>query len=229
MPDVRSYPLTWPIRIPRTAEYHRKEARFGRMVDQTRRRADGTHSSYKSKKKWTFAMARDDLLAELERLGVVEAVISTDMPLRLDGLPKGNARDPEDPGVAVYFKRRIVAAGGRAGEVRSYTMTCDQYDRLADNTRALVLTIESLRRIERHGSSDLMEQAFSGFTALPPARTGVRPWRDVLGFVGDVTREAVEFRYKKLLLVHHPDRGGTHEQMAEINDAIDRAREELAC
>ena len=214
MLEVKPYPLTWPVRVPRLDPSFRREARFGRIVSSP--------NGYKSKRPWTFARARDDLLAELQRMDVIEAVVSTDMPLRLDGLPRGNAADPEDPGIALYFKR---VAGD--GYVRSYTMTCDLYTRLADNTRALVLTIESLRRIERHGSSELMEQAFSGFAALPPATTGVPPWRSVLGIVGETNLAAVELRYRKLCLVHHPDRGGDPQRMAEINDAIGRARKDL--
>ncbi len=49
------------------------------------------------------ARARDDLVAELRRFGAKDVVLSTSVPLRLDGLPLAAARQPDDPGVAVYF------------------------------------------------------------------------------------------------------------------------------
>ena len=63
----------------------------------------------------------------------------------------------------------------------------------------------------------------------PPAPPKKREWRDVLGFnvFVHVSMEAVEAAYKKLVLVCHPDQGGTHELMVELNLAMDQAKKEL--
>jgi hypothetical protein len=198
--DVKPYPLCWPLAQPRTRV--RMRSRFGGKQGR-----------------WTFGRARDDLLDEIERLHASHTVLSTNVRLRLDGIPYANEREPDDPGVAVYFRRKG----------KPFVIACDTYDRIADNCRAIMLTIAALRSIERHGSSSLLEQAFSGFSALPPARTGIRPWREVLG-VGEGLLSLVfaEARFRELASRHHPDRGGSHERMAEINDAIRRAREELS-
>lgn len=50
-------------------------------------------------------------------------------------------------------------------------------------------------------------------------------WFQVLGFPcvpGDIS--LAERRYKRLVNVYHPDRGGDHESMARLNDAIKEAR-----
>ena len=204
--EVRAYPLAWPSGQPRTRT--RRRSKFGGKAGR-----------------WSFGRARDDLLAEVQRLNASHVVLSTNVRLRLDGLPYANEREPSDPGVAVYFRRRV------GGEQRPFAVACDTYDRIADNLRAVKLTIEALRSIERHGSSALLEQAFSGFSALPAARTGIRPWREVLGLAVDCCDHwpltTVEARYRELVHQHHPDRGGSHERMAELNDAIERARREL--
>ena len=165
--DVRAYPLAWPLGRARTPENKRARANFGRMVDSPT-------ASWKTKvkKPWTFARTREDLYAELHRLGATHIVISTDLKLRLDGEAYSNGK-ADDPGVAVYFRR------GTGSKAHAYAMAADRYDRLPDNVRALVVVIEAMRKIERHGSPDLMEQAFSGFTALPSAEG--EPWHEVLG------------------------------------------------
>ena len=169
-----------------------------------------------------------DLLAELVRMKATHVVLSTNIRLRLDGIPYASASEPGDPGIAIYFRRKL------NGTVKPFAMACDQYNRLADNCRALFLTIESLRRIERHGSSQLMEQAFSGFAELPPARTGIRPWHEVLGITEESSGARAPYilamvkgKFRELTAKHHPDHGGDHARMAEIADANDRAKAEL--
>ena len=225
--QVTAYPLCWPIGRARTPEDKRKEARFGALKETTTTRFDGSTVTHKHKGKWTFARTRDDLVDELGRMKATHVVISTDVKLRLDGLPHANIR-ADDPGIAIYFRRK------QGGPTRPYSMACDLYDRLADNCRALILTLESLRRIERHGSSQLMEQAFSGFAELPPARTGVRPWADVLGISveyegkrADIVLHWVRQRFRDLTTKHSFDKTGDHGRISEINDARDRARAEL--
>lgn len=94
-------------------------------------------------------------------------VISTNIELRIDGLPYSRQRPISDHGVAVYFTRNG----------RQMVFACDRWDKIEHNMRAITKTIEAMRGIERWGSSDLMERAFAGFEALPAPD----PWWKALG------------------------------------------------
>jgi hypothetical protein len=79
MTGVDAYPLCWPVGRPRTQ--YPKRSRF----------------------ETTFSLARDCLMQEIRMLGGKDPVLSTNIPLRRDGLPLANHRMPHDLGVAVYF------------------------------------------------------------------------------------------------------------------------------
>lgn len=189
-----AYPLTWPQGQQRTPSWQRKGGSF-----------------YEN----GFGHIRDELLGELRRLGASEVILSSNIPTRQDGLPYANSREPDDSGVAVYFKRRK----------KDYVIACDAYNRAWKNLRAIHKTIEALRTIERHGGSSMLEQAFTGFTALP-AHQAEPSWWDVLGVSPGASLGQIEDAYQDLARRHHPDIGGDHEMMARINRARDIAREE---
>jgi hypothetical protein len=96
-------------------------------------------------------------------------------------------------------------------------LAIDRYDSVADNLAAIAASLESLRALDRHGS-EISEQAFSGFVALP----SVEAWWQVLGLEGyDATPEQIETAHRRLAMQHHPDRGGDVERMSKINRARD--------
>lgn len=168
----------------------------------------------------SFARARDALMHEIELLGGIKVILSTNIPLKLDGMPYANRNQPPDKGVAVYFtfgKRPMVFA-------------CDEWDKIEHNVWAIAKTIEALRGIRRWGSGDMLERAFTGFTALPaPAQK--KHWREVLemsGSAGNPGKFTLKNRRDELAKLHHPDRpGGSTFRMMEINRAYDEALEEL--
>lgn len=167
----------------------------------------------------SFARARDEILHQLRLLRADRPILSTNITLRNDGLPYANQAQPRDKGVAVYFTYRK----------RPMVFACDQWDKIEHNAWAIAKTIDALRGIERWGSGEMLERAFTGFQALPaPAQK--KHWREVLGFMGGtyVDRIALADRRDELAMKHHPDRGGDGQRMAEINRAFDEAREELA-
>ena len=87
-----------------------------------------------------------------------------------------------------------------------------------------------MRAIERHGGAQILERAFTGFTALPaPGRITV-PWRQILGIDASakVTPEQVEQRYRTLRSAHHPDKGGSAETFHAVQVAYEQARQEIA-
>jgi hypothetical protein len=62
----------------------------------------------------------------------------------------------------------------------------------------------------------------------PLENTGRRDWPTVLGLDrSSVTLKSVRDRYRELAKVHHPDAGGDHATMVEINEAIREAYAEL--
>ena len=188
-----AYPLQWPTGRPRTQRP--KRSRFDT-------------SSH---------IARLSLFNELGRMGAKNIVLSTNVELRLDGMPYASRKPPEDVGVAVYFDRN--------GE--KLVFSCDRWDLVKDNIHAIRKTIDAIRGIERWGTGDAMEAAFTGFKALPPPSE--RPWREVFELNHAVTdMEAIRARYKNLASVRHPDKeGGSNELMAELNVALESAKREL--
>lgn len=166
----------------------------------------------------TVDRAADSLFDELRKLGASTYILSTNVPRRKDGLPYANVRpDGDDPGAAVYFTYQD----------KPTTMACDHYFYVNQNVRALALTIESMRAIERYGASDMMERVFRGFTALPE-RAG-EYWRDIFGFEKEkkVTVDDVEVAFRRLAHVAHPDKGGSLEVWQQLVLARENAKKDL--
>lgn len=153
-------------------------------------------------------IARDDI------------VISTNVPTRLDGLPRSDARKPDDPGVAVYWQEKRGAGARRV-------IAIDHYSDVADNLAAIAATLDAMRSIERHGGARILERAFTGFTALPePGSSSRLSWRDVFGLQGapdPCPQSLIDEAYRKRVAKAHPDRGGSHEAMVTLNTARDLA------
>lgn len=156
------------------------------------------------------------LLAEIERLGGRLPVISSNAQYRQDGMPYARQGYIGDTGVAVYFQRKG----------KSVVFACDTYVSLHDNIHAIAKTIEALRAIKRHGASEMLDRAFTGFAALP-APGAARAWWAVLGVSESATADEIRAAHRRLASQHHPDKGGTAEQMAAINKARDEALRNL--
>lgn len=203
---IPAYPLQWPAGWKRTEAHHRTRARFGK---QRTVRSSHTDYSYKQRSEVTIAQATSRVLEELRRMGVDPdgLVISMDLLLRLDGLPRSGQRDPNDPGVAVYWVDRYDSARPPR------CMAIDRYDRIADNLAAVAATLDAMRAIERHGGAEILDRAFTGFVALPAP--GGMDWRLVLG------EDNPEHMYRVLRSRHHPDRNGDADKFREVQAAWD--------
>lgn len=209
------YPLQWPAGWKRTSIIGRQVGNFAK------RKSALPNSSWRPLEDVSVAEACQRLLKELARFGVPEGevVISTNVPTRLDGLPYSNAKEPADPGAAVYWRD--------GGQHRC--MAIDRYTRVAQNIAALAATIDAMRAIERHGGAAILDRAFTGFTALPaPIVAGMkRDWQIVLGLQDLLLPTEADIReaYRRLVSVHHEAKGGDAAKMAELNVARDEALE----
>ena len=153
--------------------------------------------------------AYTELTQELERLGARNVIISSNLQLRQDGIPYANQPRHNDEGIAVYFTRKGV----------DMVLACDKFAKREANMRAITLTIDAIRGIERWGSSDMMERAFTGFTALP---SSAESWWGVLGVEANARPTEIEAAYRRRRSETHPDRGGS----ADTFDAVQRAYEQ---
>lgn len=214
MSEITRSPLCWPTWFPRTQASDRKRAQFGKKNDRGYGRKDLTLNEATRRvldELWSFSSK-----SKFYRCVADEAIISTNLDLRLDGLPRSGQKTPSDPGVAVYFTLDGVQR----------CIPCDVYLRIEDNLAAVAATIEALRTIERHGSQ-MFEAAFSGFDALPsPDHVMSRSWRDVLDYYGNDYYEA-EKAYQVARKKAHPDYKGSDKEFIEVQEAWQKAKQEL--
>lgn len=190
---IDAYPLSWPVGYKRTT---------GRIS---------------SPFKQSMEKAQQFLRQELNRMGASGLIVSSNIPVRKDGMfyTDWMNRKIDDPGVAIFF----VYHG------KDVTMCCDQYLRIWENIYALGKAIEALRGLERWGVSDFLDRAFTGFTALPPSITPeVNIWH-VLGLTEKpATLKEVINAYRKKAMVLHPDQPGGNVQMfQDLQDAYEKA------
>lgn len=171
-------------------------------------------SRERSKFKTTLAGALANVRRSLELFGkdsakpITGLVISSNYSL-------GDER-PADPGVSVYF----------VWDGLTVCIPVDRYETLADNLQAIHHIVEA-RRVElRHGSLSLIRATFTGFTALPPPDAAYG-WRMILDLGRDAKLDDAERAYRERARKAHPDNGGSHGDMARLNQAISEARREL--
>ncbi|NIL77169.1 J domain-containing protein [Rhodococcus sp. B10] len=191
---IDAYPLQWPPAWPRTSAPTRSQ--FGRF---------------------TFEQVRQELLRQLRLLGATEVVISSDLRLRQDGFPYSGQRQPEDTGIAVYFKL----------DDEDQCIPCDKWTTVEHNLRAIILTIEALRGLDRWGAKEMVRAAFRGFKALPAEAIvtpfTAKPWHEVLEVSPSASSETIKAAYRAQLKKHHPDHGGNEADLIAVQRAYEQA------
>lgn len=177
-----------------------------------------------------FSQDRNEILHRLERRGS-RVFITSNLPLRRDGLPYADPPKIDDPGIAVWWiekgKERVIA--------------CDRWHHISQNMRAINKTIEALAGLETWGASDVVERAFAGFTALPPGSSPEPAppidWQaefaieleklSAAGLANAEILRMVELRFRARMMEQHPDKGGSTAIAADLNAAMAAAREQL--
>ena len=211
---VQRFPLAWPLGWRRTVPQRRQRAAFSKTTTIRQETVPGQPTTVRKIRALTVSDAIQRLTGELDRLGAKSEVLSSNVSLRLDGLPRSGQTEPDDPGAAVYFRLLV----------KPRCLACDRWDRVADNIAAIAQHIDALRRIDRYGVGT-MEQAFAGYAALPPS---AEEWWTVLGIKSDATLTQMEDAFKRLAKMQHPDVGGSHDQMTRLTAAREAARRILA-
>lgn len=195
--SIEAYPLQWPVGYKRTSAHLKKHAAF-----QT-----------------SFANARDGAIRELQMMGAKSIIISSNVPLKRDGLPYavpyGNSKSiTDDAGIAVYFDYNEETS----------VLCCDAFHSLDDNMQAINKTIEALRGIDRWQVSEMLNRAFTGFKALPETTVREEDIWTILGLNERpestiIIHQAYKQRAKKV----HPDAGGSGEEFQRLQDAYKMA------
>lgn len=164
--------------------------------------------------KVTYDEAVRQLADELERFSADSAYISTDQELRINGMPRRDSR-PVTNGAALYFVRNG----------KQLCIPCDVFFTVRENIRAIGLTIESIRRMERYGTSQMVEAALSGFAALPAtaSESNVKAWHEVLGVSPDAPAAVITAAYRALSKTAHPDGGGSEAKWQQLRTAYEQS------
>lgn len=197
---TQRYPLSWPAGRPRTVPHHRKPGSF--KVSGARITVTGAYKR---------------IQYELDRVGGSNPLISTNMELRVDGLPRQDRAPPSDPGVCLYFD-----LGGKP-----HALACDGYQSVPQNLAAIAAHLEATRAISRHGVATAAEM-FTAFVALPQPKR----WWETLGLAVEpgriITADEVRAAWRRLAEANHPDKpGGSDAAMARINAARDEGLREI--
>lgn len=181
----------------------------------------------------TFRASWDNTLTlldyELVCLAASDVVIEADLTaadIRMDGMPRLNARQPQFPGVRLAF----------ASKFGPLIYATDVHQFWQHNVRAIALGLEALRAVDRYGVTKRGEQ-YTGWAALPAAPPP-DPRRDAAVTLvsmggGDVDRVMTDSEYRAVVYrraarAAHPDHfGGDGSHMSRLNVANDVLRGSL--
>lgn len=192
---IEAYPLQWPLGYPRN-QHPERNANF---------------------KQPDFGRVRDAVIRELQLLNAGDIVISSNIPVKRDGMPYADflRRVIHDKGIAVYFML----------DNQQRVLCCDAWDRLEDNMHAIKLTIEAIRGMDRWQVSQILDRVFSGFKELPESTATAKNIWSTLGLTSKPSNvEAVHTAYKTLAKKLHPDMGGSAAAFAELAEAYRLAK-----
>jgi hypothetical protein len=153
----------------------------------------------------------DQELRHLGAKGVVLLMALREQDIRLDGRPKANT-SASHPGVILSFETKN-------GPMR---FPCDKFDRWDDNLRAIALSLEALRKMDRYGVTASGEQ-YTGWKALPPPASGIHTVstaratiESVSGKVDWANATTAAAAIRTAIIATHPDSGGDAEKFKAV-------------
>jgi hypothetical protein len=163
----------------------------------------------------------DRELRLLDARNVVIQVALVERDIRIDGRPKARAV-ASHPGVVLSFD-------SKHGPLRYGT---GEYATWQDNIRAIALSLEALRAVDRYGVSRRGEQ-YRGWKALPQTTGGFTSADQAAAWLADTATEHgypcsardlqnghLEEAYRAAARALHPDApGGSHEEFVKLQTA----------
>lgn len=185
----------------------------------------------------TYKQTLSDLEHELYKASAVEGSLIVEMwvdpkDIRLDGQLRATARVFK-PGIIFRFSRYTGKRFGRGDvqwryQTQDVSYPCDAFTTWQDNLRAITLSMESLRRVERYGVFKYDE--IISRLALPSAEGRSTTREDAAAFIAqhsglamqdildDVATKAAA--YRKAAIELHPDKGGDNETFLKLQEAL---------
>lgn len=126
---------------------------------------------------------------------------------RIDGMPRANSR-PSHPGV-------ILSIEPKPKDSPPLSFPCDTFDDWRDNLRAITLTLEALRKIDRYGVTQTGQQ-YTGWRAIESKPSEpVIPIKEAIGTLAAIadmpppsSHEGIALAYRLARKAAHPDRNG---------------------
>lgn len=191
-----------------------------------------TRSAQSSRFKSAWSQTLKLLEFELNQLRAKNIVVEgyfTFGQIRNDGWPKSTAR-PSKPGVVLSFNP------GRPGMTGRMVMPCDRFNDWEANLRAIALTLEHLRAVERYGVTTERAEQYTGWLKLPAASaiSEAEQHAEILmrfSAITNTTKDAIlssadEFEriWKAASRQTHPDAGGKADDFRQVIIARDRIR-----
>lgn len=164
--------------------------------------------------KKTWAQTRDMLADTFEKWGVADWNIIAPEGLKPAQYTNGFYYNASQRAVTVRWTTRQ--------EKREIRLAMSEQSRPVDNLRVLALAIEAMRMNEVRGIGRTIQDAYLQLAAPQAARD---PY-EVLQVRPDAAMEVIEAVYKSLAKKAHPDAGGSDAAMKELNEAIERIRNE---
>ena len=133
--------------------------------------------------------------------------------LRKDGLPRAGAV-PYDPAIVLHID----------SEHGTLVYPCANYFQWQDNLRAVALTLEALRKVERYGASPDGRQ-YTGFLMLPTGSSTAPQVAAAEAMVRAMSGSPdgtvpLSDALRAARLRHHPDTGGTREDWDTLSESV---------
>lgn len=182
-----------------------------------------THGPFKATWQKTLDLLEKELTHLRARNITIELFLDRQQ-IRNDGWPRSDAR-PSQPGVILSYTTQ-------RGQ---FSMPCDKFLHWQSNLRAIALTLEHLRAVERYGVVTDQQEQYTGWLKLNPANPNdealecAKTMIMYCGFETDtakVLREREEFDrvWRAAVLGTHTDTGGDVEAFQKVMTARDRLK-----
>jgi hypothetical protein len=196
-----------------------------------------TKNPKRSQFKQTYKNTLELLEFELEKVDALKSSLVIEMwvnprDVRLDGQLRATARPVVKQGIIFAFTRLTkihwsAERGCNVGTPQQISYPCDAFDRWHDNLRAIALSLEALRKVERYGVFKYDE--IVSRLALPSADGSISTRESAATFMANHSGVSVKeilfsdtarsSAYRKAAQALHPDRGGDPEEFVKLTEA----------